>query len=417
LEILKFPSLIAGVSASISTFVRSLPFPALFAAICFGFAGCAAPDAGVANRAEPLRIGFRAPSERATEDDAAAALPKGGPNDVARFLAGMSNRARDDFQKTSTWKNHTGEMDVRWNRAEGRLAPIRSFRRTQLGGFGRGHVFYPFGGPDFLYADAFFPNAGTYALVGLESIGNIPDLSGLTETQIATSLRGLQTSISSSLDYSYFLTKDMRLDLARTNLKGVLPVLYVYLARTGHRIHSVDKVHITSSGIIGAGHSGSAPGVRLSCSGCTVYYFKTNLSNSGSGRFQRYMANHRSGTTFIKSASYLMHNGNFSNIRSSIMKNSAVVLQDASGIPYRYYKSAGWNTVMFGNYQRTLDLFKSYYQADLRAAYTAASPKPLRFGVGYTFTPSETCLILAKPGGAVSASAELYEVRPAIAIE
>ncbi len=272
--------------------------------------------------------------------------------------------------------------------------------------------------PDFLYADAFFPTAGTYALVGLEDVGNIPDLTALTESQITTSLRGLQTTISSSLDYSYFITKDMRLDLAGTNLKGVLPVLYVYLARSGHRIHSVDFVHLTASGQIGAGHSGSAPGVRLSCSGCTVYYFKTNLSNSGSGRFQRYMANNAPGTTFIKSASYLLHSDEFSNIRGAIMKNSKAVLQDASGIPYRYYKKGAWTTELFGNYVRTLDMFKSYYQADLRAAYVAADPKPLKFGVGYTFTPSETCLILAKPvNGGLGGAAEAFEVRAAIEIE
>jgi hypothetical protein len=393
----------------------------LLAISCLSLGGCALPEASVARKSSPLRVDFRPPTSRPV-DDGGVGLPQGGPNDVARFLAGMPNRVRGDFQKTAAWKDHAGQMDVRWDRAEGRLSPIRSFRQTQLVGTGDGHVFYPFGGPDFLHADAFFPKAGTYALVGLEAIGNIPDLSSLTETQIATSLRGLQTSISSSLDYSYFLTKDMRLDLASTNLKGVLPVLYVYLARSGHRIHSVDDVHITSSGTIAAGRSGTAPGVRLSCSGCTVYYFKTDLSNSGSGRYQRYMANHRPGTTFIKSASYLLHNSHFSNIRGAIMKNSKAVLQDASGIPYRYYRSAGWDTELFGNYQRTLDMFKSYYQADLRQAYLAADPKPLKFGVGYTNTPSETCLILAKPGrdGTVNASAEPfggYEVRKAIAIE
>ncbi|MGI9243957.1 MAG: hypothetical protein ACR2RV_24385, partial [Verrucomicrobiales bacterium] len=181
----------------------------------------------------------------------------------------------------------------------------------------------------------------------------------------------------------------------------------------GHRIHSVDYVHLTSSGQIAAGHSGSAPGVRLSCSGCTVYYFKTNLSNSGSGRFQRYMANHAPGTTFIKSASYLLHGGGFSNIRSAIMKNSQAVLQDASGIPFRLYQKAGWGAELFGNYTRTLDMFKSYYQPDLRQAFVSSAPRPLKFGVGYTFTPSETCLILATPPSVAGA----YEVRRAVSAE
>jgi len=396
---------------------RSIAACGLLALGYLTLGGCALPQAGVANRAEPLRFDFRPPGDR-DADDASARLPQGGPNDVARFLAGMPNRTRPDIQQTDAWKAHRSEMDVRWERAERRLAHIRDFGRSELADPGHSHIFYPFGGPDFLYADAFFRNAGTYSLAGLEEIGSLPDLSSLTESQIATSLRGLQTSISSSLDYSYFLTKDMRLDLESTNLKGVLPVLYVYLARTGHRIHKADYVHITSEGTIAPGHSGNAPGVRLSCSGCTVFYFKTDLSDSGSGRFERYMANSAPGTTFIKSASYLMHGGDFSNIRSAIMRSSKAVLQDASGVPFRYFRDAGWDTELFGNYRRTLDMFKSYYQPDLRSAYLAADPRPLKFGVGYTFTPSETCLILAKPAArAVSASAEPYEVRPAIAIE
>lgn len=397
---------------------RSLMALCLVPFACFCLGSCALPKAGVANRAEPLRFEFRPGGDR-REGDRGLDLPEGGPNDIARFLAGMSNRTRPDIQKGGAWKEHVSQMNARWDRAERRLSQIRSFGRSELAGTGSSHIFYPFGGPDFLYADAFFPTAGTYALAGLEAIGSIPDLSALTEPQIATSLRGLQTSISSSLDYSYFLTKDMRLDLASTRLQGVLPVLYVYLARTGHRIHAVDYVHLDAHGKIAAGRSGSAPGVRLSCSGCTVYYFQTNLSNSGSGRFQRYMANNAPGTTFIKSASYLMHSGEFSDIRSAIMESSKAVLQDASGIPYRYYTGAGWDTELFGNYVRTLDMFKSYYQADLRKAYIAADPKRLKFGVGYTFTPSETCLILAKKNRTLSASAraEPDEVRRAIAIE
>jgi hypothetical protein len=35
-------------------------------------------------------------------------------------------------------------------------------------------MFYMFSGPDFLYAQTFFPNADTYILCGIEPIGAIP---------------------------------------------------------------------------------------------------------------------------------------------------------------------------------------------------------------------------------------------------
>ena len=35
-------------------------------------------------------------------------------------------------------------------------------------------MFYMFSGPDFLYANAFFPNASTYILCGIEPVGPVP---------------------------------------------------------------------------------------------------------------------------------------------------------------------------------------------------------------------------------------------------
>ena len=36
-------------------------------------------------------------------------------------------------------------------------------------------LYYMFSGPDFLYADAFFPSAQPYLLSGLEPVGAIPN--------------------------------------------------------------------------------------------------------------------------------------------------------------------------------------------------------------------------------------------------
>jgi len=38
-------------------------------------------------------------------------------------------------------------------------------------------MLYMFSGPDFLYANVFFPEATTYVLSGLEPVGGMPDVS------------------------------------------------------------------------------------------------------------------------------------------------------------------------------------------------------------------------------------------------
>ena len=56
--------------------------------------------------------------------------------------------------------------DIRIWRAEF-LAPVTKFSRICL---------YFFSGPDFLYADTFYPDCNTYVLVSLESVESIPEL-------------------------------------------------------------------------------------------------------------------------------------------------------------------------------------------------------------------------------------------------
>ena len=50
---------------------------------------------------------------------------------------------------------------------------------------------------------------------------------------VLRSCAGLRASLSSVLSYSFFITKKMRTQLRRAHLSGTLPILYVFLARSG----------------------------------------------------------------------------------------------------------------------------------------------------------------------------------------
>src|SRR5262249_57546097 len=77
-------------------------------------------------------------------------------------------------------------------------------------------LFYMFSGPDFLYADAFFPNASTYVMAALEPAGAIPDLTRLSRGSVHDGMRGIEVSLRSILPYSFFQPTDMRRDFAAT---------------------------------------------------------------------------------------------------------------------------------------------------------------------------------------------------------
>ncbi|MCB1065709.1 MAG: hypothetical protein KDN20_22675 [Verrucomicrobiae bacterium] len=328
-------------------------------------------------------------------------------NDTARFLAGMSgggNARLESLRTTPAWQAHAKRMDQLFLYFDRGYLPKISNFRTELGTLtSPGVLFYPFGGPDYLFARGFFPGAQNYVLVGLEGTDSLPDFDVLDDATIQTGLNGLSTSLKSNTGASYFVTKDMRVDLETTAFRGTLPLLLSMVARSGQSIQSVTPVGIDASGALTSRSQGAAcPGWHIVAGGKNLYYFKEDLSNdtlSGDKRLFTFVQSLGAPVTFVKSASYLMHHDNFSVIRNFVMNDSLAILQDSSGVPYRLLNSSGLSLSLYGNYTSPLDIFQEYYQADLAAAYRDRSPHPVKsidFGVGYLRNSANACLILAR---------------------
>ncbi len=328
-------------------------------------------------------------------------------DDTARFLAGLPGggtpRLRT-LRATAAWQSHADRMDQLFGYFDrGYLPKVRDFR-SELGGLtAPGVLFYPFGGPDYLYANGFFPGARHTVLVGLEGVDPLPDLETLDDADIAAGLAGLSKSLRDITGASYFITKDMRVDLETTAFRGTLPIILVMIARSGQSIQSVTPVGLDTSGAVTSRAGDAAcPGWHIVAGGKHLYYLREDLSNSTLGGDRRLLSFVRSKgapVTFIKSASYLMHTDGFSRIRNFILSDSQAILQDASGVPYRMLNDSGLSLTLYGNYTRPLDVFAERQQDDLAAAYRTGSPhpvKPIDFGVGYLRNPANPCLILAR---------------------
>lgn len=322
---------------------------------------------------------------------AVGSLSAQGPSftDQARFLAGMPVRdsALDRFAHEQTWAEHATAMDSAFDKQEQRqLGKVRSWARSNVPGSGSsGTMFYMFSGPDFLYANTFFPNATTYIMCGTEPVGAVPDITRIPPEQLNIALASLRQSMGTMLKFHYFITKEMRADLNSTNLGGTLPILFVFLARSGQTIHDVTYVNTPS------------PGVRVGFgSGQTLYYFKTDLSNGGgSARFLQWCAKQGPGMSLLKAASYLLHSDGFSGVRSFLLQNSRVIVQDDSGIPFRSLEQAHLNVHLYGTYTHPIELFAKNYQPDLAAAYASGVP-PLDFAFGYHWQLDQGVLMVAE---------------------
>lgn len=325
-----------------------------------------------------------------------------GIGDTARYLAGLPGGNRTDLalpRSSPEWKTHASRMDSLWAVSSGRQSYIRGFR-GEIGGLGSpGVLFYPFGGPDYLHASTLFPGARTYILVGLEGVDAMPELTALSAADLTRGLGGLANSLRTVTEASYFVTTEMRADLASTSLRGTLPLLLAQIARDGKSVSSVDAVGLDAGGRLTSRAAGSAcPGWHIRAGGRNIFYFQEDLSNGGlrDRRLLNFVSSHGAPVTFVKSASYLMHQGNFSTIRDYIAKSSRGLVQDPSGVPYRYLQEAGWNLKLHGNYRGAQAPFIQYAQPDLAAAYANGTHpvKPMKFGMGYLLDPKSTCIIV-----------------------
>ena len=332
-------------------------------------------------------------------------------NDAARFLAGMSALGGQDafsrLRAMPEWQAHAAQMDRLWSdftQRHGR--PVADWAASEISDLrGASAVFYPFSGPDFLFAHLFYPHAETYLMCGLEPCEPLPDWNSLTPDDIAAGCAGLYNAMDTVLQFSYFITKEMRTDLESTRFRGVLPVFLVFLARTGHIVESVDAVRLDASGVPAITPASGASGLQIRFSGQggtkRIFYFTQNLADDSlkpGGPFLRFASSLGAPAALAKSASYLMHEGYFSNVRRFILTGCRGIVQDPSGVPYRDLVGAGWNVDLYGSYIGTSDPFEEYPQPDLIQAYQeqARSIPPLRFGIGYLTDPRTTSLMVGR---------------------
>jgi len=341
-------------------------------------------------------------------------------DDTAKFLAGMMPSADSPLApltQDAAWQRHARFFDSAFGQLEQRqISKIRAWADTNLAA-PRPTMFYMFSGPDFLYANAFYSKASTYVLSALEPVGAVPDLSRLPRGGVASALHNVERSLGSILSFSFFITKDMKGDLQAGQISGTLPILYVFLARSGMTVKSVGPVALDSNGA--AYFAGENPGanavrgVRIIFAGSdgqekTLYYFSTDLSNSGvkASGFLKFCETLGPGNSLIKSASYLLHSGNFTTVRNFLLNNSATIIQDDSGIPLAYYSTTKWRLFPFGRYLGPIAEFPGRYQERYAELFTRA--QPIDFGVGYRWRTHESNLLLSVkvPGTEAAPAAE-----------
>jgi hypothetical protein len=370
------------------------------------FSSGAKPPAQSERPPAPAPKRKKAPAPAA--ETAPAPEPAASADDSARFLAGLAPAADSPLApltQGSGWQQHANALNASFGNFDKRQgSKILAWSKANLKA-PKPVLFYMFSGPDFLYANAFFPDATTYVLAGLEPVGQIPDLARMPRGAIPGALASVRSSMRSVLQLSFFITKQMKSELHGGRLSGTLPVLYVFLARSGKTIKEVSLVHLDEQGELktgdGSGTKTTSRGAKIVFAGSdgregTLYYFSTNLANDGFRKgFAQFCEKLGDGDAFLKSASYLPHSGNFTQVRNFLLDHSVSIVQDDTGIPVTYFDPKKWQLQAFGRYAGPIAIFPGHYQPKLADLHRKGHAPAIDFGIGYKWRTNESGLLLA----------------------
>jgi hypothetical protein len=340
-------------------------------------------------------------------------------NDIARYIAGMKAWPGCPYAKLendSAWTKFHRNFDFSWHELRvNRLQLMDAWAKTELAEERKTNldIFYPLSGPDILHANVFFPDAKRYHLYALERNGALPDLNSMDKKEIENYLTDINSSLQDVFIRSYFITHKMMNALTATKVNGTLPLICVFLVRTGHEIINVQYFHLNDDGTesplnkdsLGTHHNDLVKVYfknNKNTSVQMVSYMKCDLSDnaySKNSALKNYFTKMPQSATYLKSASYLLHYAFFNSFRNVILTKSKSILEDDTGIPYKYLPKDKWDVLLYGTYVNPVSDFSGVFQPDLLKAYKDNNPKKLPFSLGYHWGTNQQNLIKAELRG------------------
>lgn len=348
-------------------------------------------------------------------DSGESALQSYDLNKTSRFLAGLLSPDELGFltEKDRVRYKKTADSITRgWNGFFTKNKnEIIAWRDVNIQEKNISRVFYPFSGPDILHPLVFFPMAEDIIMFGLEPTGGIPSMKAVPHSALVSQSESLLDSLNFVLNHSFFVTSEMSSKVKRSSLNGVGALICFFLTRDGYTVLDAREIVILPDGVVSYDVKKAVRGKEL-VSGIEVNftgadqkrrrarYFQIDISDKSLQlpRFFSMVDKFSPQASIVKSASFLMSNSYFSKIRNLILAKSPMIIQDDSGIPYRYIKKSEWDISYFGKYHKPIPAFAEQYQKSLETDVRKFSTGPIKFvyGYGYGYTDITYHIIVAR---------------------
>lgn len=379
---------------------------ALFAVSIFIFSSCGQPSNSSTATQDTLNKSTEVP-----KDSAGIAIEK--LNNLAKFISGIPVDTSSELYsltQTPDWKAYSEEAKSAWARFDSVASKYKEFSKSEIV---TPHdtiktLFYPFSGPDFLFANIMFPNVDKMILIGLEGPGSVPIINDASKDSLKTILALYKVAIEDVIQLSFFRTIDMKNELGNRAIDGTAPIIMLFLARSGKELVKVTQMYLNKEGkptSVENAKTSVQPSVveieyreKGDAKIKTITYLSTNLADpslSQNGPFLKYLKNvDNNCVTFVKSATYLMHKSYFSIIRNTCLNHSKLILQDDSGIAFKFFDTNNWKIQLYGTYSKPIKLFEEFFEEDYFQAFKENKAKPLHFRIGYS--PKSNLLMAIK---------------------
>ena len=336
---------------------------------------------------------------------------------TAQLLAGTTPNPPEaaffKFIELDPWKEHQKWMSTQWALVRARLNIVENWRdhEIKIGGAQKKTMIYPFSGPDFINPYALFPDHSLYVFFSLERPGSLPDMESVTPVQFVKLLNDVRGAFRDIFERNYFITSYMTKQLTTPWVRGAVPVMATMMALMNRRIVRIEPIDLFPD-LTKAYDTpeGKRPrmllrGVRIEFANPAtavtqqLYYFSMDATDKAQEYypdFLNWVGQHKPSTVLLKSASYLLHDEQFAKTRAMVLESADILVQDDTGIPYRYLSQTPWHVKLYGKYHKPVRPMGYAYQKDLDAAFkdkTVTADLPFPFG--YHWRGSQSGLILA----------------------
>jgi hypothetical protein len=330
-------------------------------------------------------------------------------------------------------EKHCAEMAKRYERfTEKYVTPAQAFFAQLRPATLPTTVVYPFGGGDLASALVTYPDAKEITTISLEHAGDPTRVAKLEKkSQLNASLAAYRAAIYGLLTLNDSTSENMR-KLEKGGIPGQLSFHLTGMAALGYEPVSLKFIRLQDDGTIhyltqtdfdalakkkakkkkggwvDTDFSEAYTNMELSFrrvgdakAPVVVHrHFAWNLGDKGfrDSALEKHLLAKGKVAALTKAASYLIWGGGFSGIRDYLLANMTWMASDATGIPPRHAKKAGFEQVTYGTFMGPfLEEADPNIGAEMAKLWASQPRRKLPFRYGYPDSESNLHLMITKP--------------------